>query len=68
MGLPPAGSPEEARPYFQSLHALGSGHPGLKGLSMGMTTDLEIAIAEGATVIRVGRALLDGLSTEARGD
>ena len=34
--------------------------------SMGMTADLEVAIAEGATVVRVGRALLEGLSDEAR--
>jgi PLP dependent protein len=65
MGLPPAGSPEDARPHFQTLRKLRA--PGLEGLSMGMTSDLEVAIEEGASVVRVGRALLDGLSAEALG-
>lgn len=60
MGLPPAGEPEEARPHFQRLAA--ALPAGLGGLSMGMTSDLEVAIAEGATCVRVGRALYAGLS------
>ena len=35
---------------------------GLGELSMGMTGDLEVAIAEGSTCVRVGRALYAGLS------
>lgn len=64
MGLPPAESPEDARPHFRALRELRA--PGLEALSMGMTADLEVAIEEGATVVRVGRALLEGLSAEAR--
>lgn len=42
--------------HFAALRALAESH-GLAGLSMGMTNDFEIAIAEGATHIRVGRAI-----------
>jgi len=53
---------EEARPTFVALRALSerlrSSWPGLgPELSMGMTDDFEIAIEEGATVVRIGRAL-----------
>lgn len=47
---------ESARPYFARLRALAEGY-GLKDLSMGMSHDLEVAIEEGATVVRVGTAL-----------
>lgn len=67
MGLPPLGEPEDARPHFQRLAALRERLPVAQPkLSMGMTSDLEVAIAEGATCVRVGRALLEGLSAEAR--
>ncbi|MCA8920377.1 MAG: YggS family pyridoxal phosphate-dependent enzyme [Planctomycetes bacterium] len=60
MGLPPEGSAEDARPHFRRLaEALPAG---LGELSMGMTGDLEVAIAEGSTCVRVGRALYAGLS------
>ncbi len=55
--------PEQARPTFQSLAALQARLrqelPDLdwSHLSMGMTDDFEVAIEEGATIIRVGRAL-----------
>jgi pyridoxal phosphate enzyme (YggS family) len=49
-------SPEDARPVFRALRDLTRAH-GLAGLSMGMTEDFEVAIEEGATAIRVGRAL-----------
>lgn len=69
MGLPPLGSPEDARPHFQRLRLLAArareGTDLGAGLSMGMTADLEVAIEEGATAVRVGRALLEGLSPEA---
>ena len=56
MAIPPAGESEEMRPYFRTLRALRD-EAGLKELSMGMTDDFEVAIEEGATIIRVGRAL-----------
>lgn len=61
--LPIVDNPEQARPYFQELAALrgqmAAGIPTLTGLSMGMTDDFEVAIEEGATAIRVGRAIFD---------
>lgn len=47
---------EQARPVFRELHRLARRH-GLRSLSMGMTNDFEAAIEEGATHIRIGRAL-----------
>jgi len=41
---------------FAALRELARPH-GLDGLSMGMTNDFEVAIEEGATVVRVGRAI-----------
>lgn len=55
---------EEVRPEFQMLRELREKHRGLESenvsldeLSMGMTNDLEIAIEEGSTMVRVGRAI-----------
>lgn len=48
--------PEAARPYFSQLRDLAQQH-GLPHLSMGMTNDYEVAIEEGATQVRVGRAI-----------
>jgi PLP dependent protein len=56
MTIGPAGAPEAARPAFRLLRALAE-REGLTGLSMGMTGDLEVAVAEGATVVRVGSGL-----------
>ncbi len=57
MTMPPWNSdPETTRPYFRRLAGLGRAH-GLPKLSMGMSHDLEAAIEEGATHIRVGTAL-----------
>jgi pyridoxal phosphate enzyme (YggS family) len=57
MTMPPwSDDPEASRPYFRLLRELGERH-GLKQLSMGMSHDLEAAIEEGATCIRVGTAL-----------
>jgi pyridoxal phosphate enzyme (YggS family) len=57
MTMPPwSDDPEETRPYFRKLAALARTH-GLSKLSMGMSHDLEAAIEEGATHIRVGTAL-----------
>jgi uncharacterized pyridoxal phosphate-containing UPF0001 family protein len=57
MTMPPwSDAPEESRPYFRRLRELGL-RCGLPGLSMGMSHDLEVAIEEGATHVRVGTAL-----------
>ena len=57
MTMPPwSDDPEQTRPYFRKLAALARTH-GLPKLSMGMSRDLEAAIEEGATQIRVGTAL-----------
>lgn len=60
---PMVARPEDARPYFRALRELRddltAGHPGagLTELSMGMTGDYPVAIEEGATIVRVGRAI-----------
>ncbi len=56
------GGAGEARPTFARLRELSerlrASHPGLgQGLSMGMSDDYEVAIEEGSTLVRVGRAL-----------
>jgi PLP dependent protein len=56
MAIPPFLEPESVRPYFRKLRALRD-DLGLPELSMGMTDDFEVAIEEGATIIRVGRAI-----------
>ena len=57
MTMPPWNeNPEITRPYFRRLAALAREHS-LPKLSMGMSNDLEAAIEEGATHIRVGTAL-----------
>lgn len=62
MTMPPwADDPELSRPYFRRLRGLAEQH-GLSGLSMGMSHDLEVAIEEGATVVRVGTALFGARS------
>ena len=65
MLLPPiAENPEDARPWFARLRALrdeliAAGAPAhrLQHLSMGMSHDFEVAIEEGATMVRVGTAI-----------
>jgi pyridoxal phosphate enzyme (YggS family) len=65
MLLPPlADNPEDARPWFARLRALrdglvegGAAAERLRELSMGMSHDFEVAIAEGATMVRVGTAI-----------
>jgi pyridoxal phosphate enzyme (YggS family) len=67
-----AADPENCRPTFTALRMLrdqlrgllGPSHP-LDQLSMGMTNDFEIAIEEGATLVRVGTALFEGLAEDA---
>jgi hypothetical protein len=57
MTMPPwSEDAEKSRPYFARLRALAADN-GLPHLSMGMSHDLEVAIQEGATILRVGTAL-----------
>jgi pyridoxal phosphate enzyme (YggS family) len=62
MVIPPApAQPEDSRVHFADLAALCGSlrgeHPELVQLSMGMTDDFEVAVEEGATLVRVGRAI-----------
>ena len=63
MAIPPfAAVPEKARPYFQKLRELKLQCENILGaplphLSMGMSGDFEVAIEEGATIVRIGTAL-----------
>ncbi|MGB2689597.1 MAG: YggS family pyridoxal phosphate-dependent enzyme [Desulfobacterales bacterium] len=64
MAMPPFfNNPEKARPYFIALRNLRDqiqkAFPGviLNELSMGMTGDFEVAIEEGATLVRIGTAI-----------
>ncbi len=61
MTIPPETSDAEgARPFFAALRRLRDEHGGavaLPELSMGMTHDFSVAIAEGATIVRVGTAI-----------
>ena len=56
MAVGPPGPPEDARPGFRRVARLAD-DLGLGVRSMGMTDDLEVALSEGSTMIRVGRAL-----------
>jgi pyridoxal phosphate enzyme (YggS family) len=53
---PLAENPEVVRPIFRELRRLGDALR-LRHLSMGMTDDFEVAIEEGATLVRIGRAI-----------
>ena len=53
MAIPPVG---DSRPHFKRLRAMRD-HLGLEHLSMGMSEDFEIAIEEGSTMVRIGRAI-----------
>jgi PLP dependent protein len=57
MAIPPeAAEPDDARVWFRALRKLGERY-GLAELSMGMSGDFEVAIEEGATMVRVGTAI-----------
>jgi PLP dependent protein len=70
--LPPEGQDHEqtAGPAFrrlrEALEALRVRHPGLCELSMGMSDDLEIAVREGATMVRIGSAVFGARPEVAR--
>ncbi len=62
MAMAPHGrDPELARPFFRRLRGLSEvlrdRYPVMRELSMGMTEDYQIAVEEGATMVRVGRAV-----------
>ncbi|MHB8439093.1 MAG: YggS family pyridoxal phosphate enzyme [Acidimicrobiales bacterium] len=65
MGVAPAGPPDAARPGFRSLARL-AGELGLRERSMGMSGDLEVAVAEGTTMVRIGTALFGPRVTPGR--
>ncbi len=73
MVLPPRSQdPENTRPYFRrlrelrdELRAAGPDRSRLDHLSMGMSHDLEVAVEEGATMVRVGTALFGPRPTAA---
>ena len=59
---PATANPDDARPVFRRLRALRDGladrgYLGVGELSMGMSSDFEAAIEEGATIVRLGRTL-----------
>ena len=60
MTMPPfVENPEDNRPHFARLAELAAEH-GLTRLSMGTTQDYEVAVAEGATIVRLGTVLYAG--------
>lgn len=73
MCVPPALPSEQVRPYFASmrelLYAARKAYPSLplSELSMGMTHDFETAIAEGATMVRVGTGIFGARRTNENG-
>ena len=62
MTIPPIGESEATRGWFRTLRKLGERH-GLRELSMGMSADFEVAIEEGATMVRVGTAIFGARPT-----
>jgi PLP dependent protein len=59
MTMPPfADDPEESRPHFATLRELAAAH-GLTRLSMGTSQDYAVAVAEGATILRLGSVLFE---------
>jgi uncharacterized pyridoxal phosphate-containing UPF0001 family protein len=59
--------PEDARPFFRRLRELGERvrerHPEVTELSMGMSLDYQVAVGEGATMVRIGTALFGARPT-----
>lgn len=55
---PPVDDPEQVRAYFRALAGLATEH-GLAELSMGTSQDYEVAVEEGATIVRLGHTLFE---------
>ncbi len=66
MAMPPLGPAEEVPPATSGRSPPLARAHGLAGLSMGTTHDFEVAIEEGATVVRVGTALFGERPRRAR--
>ena len=66
MTIPPIGSPDDTRAHFRRMRILFEelredlASESFNQLSMGMSEDFEIAIQEGATIVRIGRAIFGG--------
>jgi uncharacterized pyridoxal phosphate-containing UPF0001 family protein len=59
MTMPPFTEvPEDSRPHFARLAELAAEH-GFQRLSMGTSQDYEVAVEEGATIVRLGTVLYD---------
>ncbi len=56
MAIPPVGTADDSRRWFRELRKLAERYA-LRELSMGMSADFEVAIEEGATMVRVGTAI-----------
>ena len=56
MAIPPVGTTDDGRKHFRRLREIRD-QIGLPELSMGMSEDFEIAIEEGSTMVRIGRAI-----------
>jgi uncharacterized pyridoxal phosphate-containing UPF0001 family protein len=56
MAVGPMGPPEAARAGFRALSGLAN-QLEVAAVSMGMTDDLEVAVQEGSTMLRIGRGL-----------
>ena len=61
MGMGPGGGPAESRPGFRALADLNRAI-GLPELSMGMSDDMDVALSEGSTMLRLGRYLFGSRS------
>jgi pyridoxal phosphate enzyme (YggS family) len=61
---PQVGDTEDVRPVFRALRELRD-EVGLRELSMGMTDDFEVAVEEGSTLVRVGRAIFGECGSQA---
>ncbi len=65
MAMAPFVPEEDARPYFKKMRVLFGevqqqlSSPGFDVLSMGMTSDYRVAIEEGSTMVRIGRAIFE---------
>lgn len=61
MTMPPATArPEDSRPHFARLRELAHSR-GLRHLSMGTSQDFEVAVEEGATIVRLGSVVVQGI-------
>jgi uncharacterized pyridoxal phosphate-containing UPF0001 family protein len=73
MTIPPrVNTAEDARRWFVALRELGErltlDHPAAKELSMGMSDDFEVAVEEGSSIVRVGRAIFEAANDVRHGE